>query len=840
MGSRRSSSIIGAALLAALLALVHAGGAAGKDGKPVTVEVDQSTILVKFREPASGDAKVRQEGDRSLGRTLTGVEVVQIQSGEKVTEKVDEYEGRSDVLYAEPNVLRRLDLSSPNDPLFAQQWGLGAISAVAGWTVFPGVYGGSGGVPIAIVDSGVDAAHQDLAAKTLSASGANCYPSTCVAWPGAATDDNDHGTHVAGIAGALTGNAAGVAGVAFSSPLLPIKVCSSSGTCPDSAIVNGIAWARTHGARVINLSLGGYGGSTTLCAAVSQALAAGVVVVAAAGNDGVSTPHYPSGCAGAIGVAATAPGDVSPTFSNFGYPNVFVSAPGVNVLSTVPGNGYLLFNGTSMASPHVAGLAALLLGQEPSRTPADVRRILARTADKPTLYGSYTTNPFNACSGCTYHPYYGYGRIDVQAALSGALPRITGFAPLSGTAGTLVTITGEELNDADSVTFGGVDAAFTVVSATKITATVPAGALTGPIAVGAPAGTTTSATAFKVLPKIVSFSPASGVAGSPLTIQGSGFGGTTQVKLGAVVAPFASVTPTEIVATVPAAAVTGKLTIVTPSGNAVSTTSFGVLPAISGLSPSSASAGQLVTVSGSTFAGTTSVKVNGVPAVFSLLAGGAQLRLTVPAAATSGPVSVTNAGGTGLSAGALTVLPKVAGFSPLSAAAGAVVTVPGSGFELTGTVLFNGVPAAPVAGSTATALKAAVPVGATSGPDLGADLGRHGDEHRSVQGAAQNLRLPAGERDSRDVGDDPGIGLRRDDAGEVRRGGRARAVGDSDGAADHGAPGGGDRQGSRDDLIRVRGERVELPGAADDRQSERDQHDGGSARDRDRDRRSSA
>src|SRR5262249_38891238 len=145
-----------------------------------------------------------------------------------------------------------------------------------------------------------------------------------------------------------------------------------------------------HGARVINLSLGSTSYSQTVCDAVTYATSKSALVVAAAGNNGSTTPFYPAACPGAIGVGATDSTDAVPSWSDTGSANVFVSAPGVNILSTYMGGGYQTMSGTSMASPFVAGLAELLFAQSPSRTIGDVERILASTSDKvgSASYGS--------------------------------------------------------------------------------------------------------------------------------------------------------------------------------------------------------------------------------------------------------------------------------------------------------------------------------------------------------------------------------------------------------------------------------------------------------------------
>ena len=377
---------------------------------------DAATILVKFEPAADGRAIIAAHGDRHVAETGTGVDVVGIARGSSVDAKVAAYARHSGVVYAEPNYVAQATLSAPNDPSFGAQWALAKIDAVNGWTAYPGAYTSTGGAPLAVADTGVQSSHPDLSGRVQTSSGANCLTGACVA--NAAADDNGHGTHVAGIAGAATNNGVGVAGVAYSSPIIPVKVLDSSGSGPYASVASGIVWAAQKGAKAINLSLGGTGYSQTLCDAVSTATTTyGALVVAAAGNDGSSAPSYPAACPGAIGVAATDSNDGTPSWSNFGSPNVFVSAPGVSIYSTYPTGTYATLSGTSMATPFVTGLAALLAGQSPSRTPANLKTILATTSDK-VGGGSYGSDPYGTCGGCTWNASYGYGRINAARALS--------------------------------------------------------------------------------------------------------------------------------------------------------------------------------------------------------------------------------------------------------------------------------------------------------------------------------------------------------------------------------------------------------------------------------------
>jgi len=326
-------------------------------------------------------------------------------------------------VYAEPNLhLQLLDIN-PDDTYYSSQWALSTIAAPAGWSVFPGTFAPSPFGAVGIVDTGVDATNPDLQGR-ISASSATCLGGTCTA--GIPTDDYGHGTHVSGIAGAATDNGVGVAGLAYASPLIVVRVFdnSGSGVAALSDVANGIAWAASHGATTINLSLGTYspaGMPITLCNAVELAVNSyHSVVVAAAGNDAVATRSYPAACPGAVGVAATDNTDATASFSNYGSPNVFVSAPGVNVLSTYPEAfspydcdftdplGYCTLSGTSMASPFVTALAALIRTEHPEATVGQVRQMLAENSDKLGP-GPYVTTPVGTCSTCTWEQHYGYG-----------------------------------------------------------------------------------------------------------------------------------------------------------------------------------------------------------------------------------------------------------------------------------------------------------------------------------------------------------------------------------------------------------------------------------------------
>lgn len=242
---------------------------------------------------------------------------------------------------------------------------------------------------------------------------------------------------------------------------------------------------------------------------------------------------------------------------------------------------------------------------------------------------------------------------------AGAAPTITSFSPTFGEAGTVVTINGTGFTGTTDVKFDNKSAAFTVDSPTRIRATVPNGAQTGPISVTTPAGTATSATEFVVSaappPEITSFSPTSGPVGTKVTITGSAFTGATAVKFNGVSATFKVDSDTQISATVPDAARTGPISVTTPNGTDTSSTNFTVTsPFISSFSPRIGPWGTTVVITGANLSGTTSVRFDGTSASFSV-SSGTQIVATVPNGATTGRITVTGPAGTGTSADDFTV-----------------------------------------------------------------------------------------------------------------------------------------------------------------------------------------
>jgi len=306
-------------------------------------------ILVKFKANTSLPevAQIHRQLGGQVKETIPGigVQVVTVPKGQAM-EKAKAYSSNSRVAYAEPDFVAEA-VGSPDDPGFMNQWGMVKIQAAQAWEVTTG----SGSINIAILDTGIDLDHADLANKVISNVNFGSSPTV--------DDIHGHGTHVAGIAAAMTNNGVGVAGLGYTSTIMNVKVLGDSGSGSYSGVASGIIWAADNGAEVINMSLGGSSNSSTLEDAIDYAWSKGVVVVAAAGNSGNTMPMYPAYYTNCIAVAATDANDAMAYFSNYGD-WVDVAAPGASIYSTLKNNSYGYMSGTSMASPHVAGLAALV------------------------------------------------------------------------------------------------------------------------------------------------------------------------------------------------------------------------------------------------------------------------------------------------------------------------------------------------------------------------------------------------------------------------------------------------------------------------------------------------
>ena len=302
------------------------------------------------------------------------------------------------VTNASPNTLYRRQFTI-NDPRASEQTGLAIIGAGKAWDLSVG----SPNVTIAVIDSGVDLQHPDLQP--------NLVPGYNAIKPGQPPqDDNGHGTHAAGIAAAAGDNGKGVTGACPHCKLMPVKALDAQGSGTGFDVAMGLVWAVDNGAQIVNMSLGGEVSDETLERAVKYALSRNVVVVVAAGNESTDTPMYPAAIPGVISVGSVDMQRQLSSFSNFGS-WVSVVAPGSQILSTMPVSSsymtenegfqseYDLMDGTSMASPMVAGIVGLIKSRHPNLTPAQVKQRLEGTAidlGEPGFDSSYANGMVDA------------------------------------------------------------------------------------------------------------------------------------------------------------------------------------------------------------------------------------------------------------------------------------------------------------------------------------------------------------------------------------------------------------------------------------------------------------
>jgi thermitase len=375
--------------------------AAPPDNLPPVSGFSQEQILVKFQPNVSlpEAAEIHRQLGGQVKKNIPGigVQVITVPKGQAMA-KAKAYSTNARVAYAEPDFMAEA-VGSPDDPYFGLQWGLTKVEAPQAWEVT----NGNSSINIAIVDTGVDLDHPDLADKLISNINLTNFGNT--------DDVYGHGTHVAGIAAAMTDNGVGVAGLGYTATIMNVKVLDDNGMGAYSWIVTGIIWAADHGAEVINMSLGGSFASSALEDAVNYAWSKGVVVVAAAGNNGDTVPMYPAYYTNCIAVAATDASDAKASWSNYGD-WVDVAAPGVSIYSTLKNNSYGYKSGTSMASPHVAGLAALVLtivsdANGDGKLNDEVRSRIEATCDDIGISG------------------IGYGRINAAQAV-GSVPVLPG------------------------------------------------------------------------------------------------------------------------------------------------------------------------------------------------------------------------------------------------------------------------------------------------------------------------------------------------------------------------------------------------------------------------------
>jgi subtilisin family serine protease len=386
-------------------------------------------VLVRFAPGTSPSQRADMRSQAGVQReamlAVEGLELVTPKAGVSVGDAVSGLEGMTGVLYAEPDAVRTAT-AVPNDPRYPEQWALPVIDAPAAWDLTTG----SPQVTVAVVDTGVDSSDADLAPNIWTKPGESgggretngidddrdgfvddVHGWDFVSDDARPQDGNGHGTDVAGTIGARGNDGVGVAGVSWSAGLMPLRVLNNAGTGFVSDTLSAYTLAARDGARVVNASLGGSRFSRAEFDAI--AAAPNTLFVVAAGNAGRNNDaigQYPCdyNLANLICVAATDENDNLANFSNYGATNVDVAAPGVDILSTLPGNQYGLDSGTSMATPHLSGAAALILARNPGVGVAALRAaLLSSVAPLPALAGKVATG----------------GRLDLATAIAaGGVP----------------------------------------------------------------------------------------------------------------------------------------------------------------------------------------------------------------------------------------------------------------------------------------------------------------------------------------------------------------------------------------------------------------------------------
>ena len=470
--------------------------APGANGQPVVVSeqaVVADHIIVQLL-PGSNQAELEQlaaQNGAALVKTpKPGLYLVQLPNPDlgTVPQAIQAYGQFKGLLkYAEADSVVHSAVV-PNDPSFAGEWGLNNtgqtsgtahadIGAEAAW----GIINQSPNVLVAVIDTGIDFNHPDLQANiwTNPSPGTHGYANDLHGWnfyagTNNSQDDNFHGTHVSGTIGAVGNNGVGVTGVSWNVKIVPLKFLDNTGSGYTSDAVNAIYYATAIGAKIMSNSWGGSGYSQALKDAIDAANSAGILFVAAAGNDDTDTdtnPTYPADFTSSniISVAATDDTDHLASFSNYGTTTVQLAAPGVGVLSTFPTvataamtseglpTNYGQISGTSMATPHVSGVAALALAQNPALTVAQLRaQLLARVTQLPQLSGLVqTSGRLNA-----------YNVVNTAWQPAGVQLTTTGVAMVSEATGTAIANPGAIIDFTPAILNSG------GVAATNVTATL--------------------------------------------------------------------------------------------------------------------------------------------------------------------------------------------------------------------------------------------------------------------------------------------------------------------------------------------------------------------------------
>ena len=392
-----------------------------------TADAAPDQFIVKFKSAVSQTEKnniISREKTtlkKEIGKIST--DVLKTPAGKNSHEMVSTFRQQ----YGDKIEFAELDIKAtpsftPNDPEYSKQWALPKIEAPAGWDITRG----SNSVTIAVLDTGVNINHSDLKNKLVA--GWNVVDNNTDL-----TDLNGHGTMMMGIAGAQTNNTLGIAGVGIEPKIMMIRICNNAeGWAYYSDMAEAIIYGADHGVKVESISFGGSSPSVAVQNAIDYAYSKGTFVTAAAGNSGSSSPGYPAASNHVVAVGATDANDQKASWSNWGS-WVDVTAPGVSIQTTNRSGGYSVVSGTSPATPHVAGIAALLLSRSPSLTPSQIESTIELNSNDLGSTGK--------------DDIFGWGRINLRkavAAVGSPAPTPTPAPPQSG------GIAGKALKASDS------------------------------------------------------------------------------------------------------------------------------------------------------------------------------------------------------------------------------------------------------------------------------------------------------------------------------------------------------------------------------------------------------